>query len=225
MTLGRMLRPVLVCLAALGAGLATSSCGMVDSDPHRFENMAESVADISLDSETAHAIPVSHTAAESGLRPVVSGPIRVEVMDPHDLWDARDAAAMGLRGAVAHVIPVADTATETVKSARVERAVTTVREPPAMRPVITREAPSVSAGPRTTIQLGAYGSEAAAQAAWSRVNSGPARQALKGLAPIFEATQVQGRAYTRLKVAAPASAAMTICHAAQITDPWCARHG
>ena len=49
MTPRLIIRPVLACLAAG----ALSACGMVDSDPHRFENLAETVAAIPLDGPAA----------------------------------------------------------------------------------------------------------------------------------------------------------------------------
>ena len=64
MTPSRMLRPVLLGLA----GLATSSCSLVEGDPHRFESMAQYVADIPLD---GGARPV-RTSQESGLRPAIA---------------------------------------------------------------------------------------------------------------------------------------------------------
>ena len=82
MTPSLILRPVLACLAAA----ALSACGMIDSDPHRFESMAEAVAAIPLDDEGGAA------PAEAGLRPA----LKVEVMDPHALWDARDGGLRGL---------------------------------------------------------------------------------------------------------------------------------
>jgi len=224
MTPGRMLRPVLVCLA----GLATASCGMVEGDPHRFESMARSVAEIPLDGsprrDRAGTQRVVHTAAESGLRPGMSdgkAPLRVEIMDPHDLWDARDG---GLRGAIEReTSQMAGAAAPVVARAMVQQVsdrLATRAEPEPMRPAIH---PASTHAERTTIQLGAYSSEAAARAAWARVSTGAASQSLKGLSPMFEAVQVNGRALTRLKVAAPAATAAAICRAAQVNDPWCAR--
>ncbi|MDP2118147.1 MAG: SPOR domain-containing protein, partial [Brevundimonas sp.] len=92
---------------------------MIDSDPHRFENLANAVAAIDLDGQLAFA-PPSRTAVESGLRPA----LRVEVLEPHALWDARD----GLNAAVERAAPrlvaaaapaVADAVAQQV-SARVE---------------------------------------------------------------------------------------------------------
>ena len=45
MTPSFLIRPVLV----IAAAATLSACGMVDADPHRFENMARAVAAIPLD--------------------------------------------------------------------------------------------------------------------------------------------------------------------------------
>ena len=210
----------MVCVSAL----ATASCGMVEGGPNRFENMARSVAEVRLDGSTD--APVL-TAPEKGLRPAFAstdtaaptqgpGRLKVEVMDPHDLWDARDA---GLRGAITQASTRAvEAAAPMVAEAVVRRVSTRIAEAAPMRPAIAQ--PAVA---RTTIQLGAYSSPEAARAAWIDVSSGAARSALKGLAPVFETVQVNGRPFTRLKVAAPAAAASAICRAAEVTDPWCAR--
>jgi len=224
MTPGRMLRPVLVCLA----GFVTASCGMVEGDPHRFESLARSVADIPLDGaparDRAKPLPVVHTAAETGLRPAMvdsKAPLRVQIMDPHDLWDARDG---GLRGAIEReTSQMAEAAAPAVARAMVRQVSDRIApraEPEPMRPAIHQTAAQAD---RTIIQLGAYSSEAAARTAWARVSKGAASQALKDLSPMFEAVQVDGRALTRLKVAAPAATAAAICRAAQVNDPWCAR--
>ncbi|WP_395650210.1 SPOR domain-containing protein [Brevundimonas sp.] len=218
-----MLRPVLVCVSAL----ATASCGMVEGDPNRFENMARLVAEVPLDGSTD--APTA-TAREQGLRPAFAshetaphtsspGRLKVEVMDPHDLWDARDA---GLRGAITQgATRAVEAAAPAVAEAVVQRVSDRIAEAAPMRPAIARAATPTAA--RTTIQLGAYSSPEAARAAWTDVSSGAARSALKGLTPVFEAVQVNGRPFTRLKVAAPAAAASAICRAAEVTDPWCAR--
>ena len=229
MTPGRMLRPVLVCLA----GFVTASCGMVEGDPHRFESLARSVADIPLDGapprDRSGPLPVVHTAAETGLRPAMvdsKAPLRVQIMDPHDLWDARDGGLRdgGLRGAIEReTSQMAEAAAPAVARAMVRQVSDRIApraEPEPMRPAIHQTAAPAD---RTTIQLGAYSSEAAARTAWARVSKGAASQALKGLSPMFEAVQVDGRALTRLKVAAPAATAAAICRAAQVNDPWCAR--
>lgn len=209
MTLSRMLRPVLLGLT----GLATTSCGMVESDPHRFESMAQAVADIPLAGEPRSV----RTAAETGLRPAfaetdtVVNPraLRVEVMDPHDLWDARDA---GLRGAVVAATPAIIEAAAPVVAQRV------AAELPA------RIAPAVEdAVEHATIQLGAFASRDAAQRAWSRIAS--AGHGVAGLSPVFETAHVDGRELTRLKVVTPAHAARSVCRAADAADLGCLRRG
>ena len=221
MTPSRMLRPVLVCLALSAAGLTTASCGMMDS-PNRFQSMAEKVADIPLDGRSAAS--ERQTAEDLGLRPATSpqhpadGALRVEVMDPHDLWDARD----GLRGAIRRET---EAAAPVVARTVVQQAVTRIEtEASQLRPAIASEpAKAAFVQARTTIQLGAYSSQEAARSAWTRVSAGAAKTALSGLSPLYEAVEVNGRPLTRLKVSAPADTAVAICRAAQVTDPWCAR--
>jgi len=204
----------------------TASCGMMDN-PNRFQAMAEKVADIPVDGEPAAARV--QTAQELGLRPAIAedadpapraaAPLRVEVLDPHDLWDARD----GLRPAMRRAAPaVVQAAAPVVARAVVQQAAIRVEEASAgLRPAMISE-PSQKTE-MSTIQLGAYSSEAAARLAWGRVSQGAARAALSGLSPHFEAVEVNGRPLTRLKVSAPAQTAVAICRAAQVTDPWCAR--
>ena len=212
MTPSRMLRPVLLGLA----GLATSSCSLVEGDPHRFESMAQMVADIPVDGA---ARPV-RTAAESGLRPAMAatgavvnpGALRVEVMDPHDLWDARDA---GLRGAVTAAAPaVIEAAAPVVAEAVVQRV---SAEMPTRRLQPAREVA------RTTLQLGAFASPAAAQRAWGRIAD--AGHGVAELTPVFEAVEVDGRSLTRLKVSAPVDAARAVCRAADAARLGCLRRG
>lgn len=214
------LRPV---LAVLLVGL-TAGCGMVENDPHRFERLAERVAAIPLDRSPSERRPA--TAAEVGLRPAHAPPLRVEVMSPHALWDAREA---GLRGAVTQVATEAATAaapaliqaaTETMT-----RAVADAAPPlrPAHRPVESR--PAAVERPAALVQLGAFGSEAAARAAWARLKQGAAAPHLSGLSPVFETVEVNGRALVRLKAPAPAQGAAAVCAAAGIDDPWCRRAG
>ena len=214
MTPSLTLRPVVALVAAVGL----NACGMIDSDPHRFENLANSVAAIDVDGKRAGA-PPPRTAAEAGLRPA----LRVEVMDPHALWDARD----GLDGAVERVAPrlvaaaapaVADAVVRQV-SARIDAASSRA----GLRPALPSSRPTAPRANRGLVQLGAYSSEAAARSAWSRLKSGEAAWALKGLSPVYEGVEVGGRRLTRLKVTAPAAGAAAVCAAAGIDDPWCNR--
>ena len=210
MTPSLIIRPVLACLAAA----TLSACGMVEADPHRFETMAEAVAAIPLD-EPREAAPVdavaARTAAEAGLRPA----LKVEVMDPHALWDARDGGLRGLaeqqgqRIAAAAAPAVADAVVREV-SDRIDGAAARA----GLRPAKTPAAAPPAAG--KLVQIGAYSSEAAARAAWARLD-------LDGLSPVFEAVEVGGRRLTRLKVRAPAARAAAVCAAAGIDDPWCHR--
>ncbi|WP_428148979.1 SPOR domain-containing protein [Brevundimonas sp.] len=209
-----MLRPVLLGLA----GLATSSCSLVESDPHRFESMAQAVADIPLDGGTR---PV-RTAAETGLRPALAvtetvvnpGALRVEVMDPHDLWDARDA---GLRGAVERAAPALIGAAAPMVAEAVVQRVSAEMPTNRIAPPVER------AIQRTTLQLGAFASPAAARRAWSRIAD--AGHGVAELSPTFEAVEVDGRSLTRLKVVAPADAARAVCRAADAARLGCLRRG
>jgi hypothetical protein len=218
MTPSLLIRPVLACAAAA----ALSGCGMVDADPHRFESMAEAVAAIPLDGQVKASparTPVVRTAAEAGLRPA----LRVQVMDPHALWDARDGGLRGMaeeqgQRLAAAAAPVMAEAVVRNVSARIDSAVVQT----GLRPA--KPAPA-AASPRAggLVQIGAYSSKAAAEAAWSRLASGGAAWAVDGLTPVFERVEVGGRQLTRLKVRAPAAGAAAVCAAAGIDDPWCHR--
>ena len=217
MTPSLLIRPVLVLLAASGL----SACGMVDSDPHRFETLAEAVAAIPLDSAPAATRVAHQSAAEAGLRPA----IRVEVLDPHALWDARDAELNGIaqqvgsRLVAAAVPAVADAAVQEV-SARIDDA----SQRAGLRPAFhARPTTPAAAKGRSLVQLGAYSSAASARSAWSRLKSGQAAWALEGLSPVYEAVEIGGRTLTRLKVQTPAAGAGALCAAAGVDDPWCRR--
>lgn len=209
MTPSLLIRPVL----AIAAAATLSACGMVEADPHRFENMARAVAAIPLDGQAERAeTPVVRTAAEAGLRPA----LKVEVMDPHALWDARDGGLRGLaeeqgqRFAAAAAPAVADAVVRDV-STRIDSAAARVGLRPASAP-----RPAAPRAGGKLVQIGAYSSEAAARAAWARLD-------LDGLTPVYEAVEVGGRRLTRLKVNAPAAGAAAVCAAAGIDDPWCHR--
>ena len=214
MTPSLIIRPVL----ALVAAAALSACGMVEPNPHRFEDMAEAVAAIPLDGPTTvQARPaVVRPAEQAGLRPAQ----RVEVMDPHALWDARDgdlratAAEQGQRLAAAAAPAVADAVVQQV-SARIDSAAARAGLRPAQPPA-PRSRPAAVASHAKLVQLGAYSSEAAARAAWARLD-------LDGLTPVFESAEVGGRRLTRLKVRTSAATAAAVCAAAGVDDPWCRR--
>jgi hypothetical protein len=209
-----IIRPVVVLVSAV----ALNACGMIDSDPNRFENLANSVAAIDLDGGRA-AAPSSRTAADAGLRPA----LRVEVMDPHALWDARD----GLDGAVERAAPrFAAAAAPAVADAVVQQVSTRIDAASSragLRPAIVSRPPRPARNGRGLVQLGAYSSPAAARLAWTRLKSGEAAWALEGLTPVYEDIQTGGRRLVRLKVATPAAGAAAVCAAAGIDDPWCNR--
>jgi hypothetical protein len=214
MTPGLILRPVVVLVMAVGL----NGCGAIDSDPHRFENLAASVAAIELDS--GRPAPV-RTAAEAGLRPA----LRVEVMDPHALWDARDGLDVAVERAAPRLVAAAAPAVADALVQQVSTRIDTAASRAGLRPARIDPLPT-SRGARPSaglVQLGAYSSEASARSAWTRLRSGEAAWALKGLAPVYEGVEVGGRHLTRLKVPAPAAGAAAVCAAAGIDDPWCHR--
>lgn len=225
MTPRLMIRPVLVSLAA---AVALTACSAAESEPDRFEAMAESVAAIPLD-DAGRRDAAGRRSGDAVPRPDV----RVEVMDPHALWDARDAD-MGAaveraapRIAAAAAPAVAEAVVERV-STRIDAAAARVGLQPAndSEPVVAAPRPPSAAAPTASgglVQLGAWSSEAAARAAWDRLSRGEAAWALDGLTPVYEQVEVNGRSLTRLKVRAPASGAPAICAAAGIDDPWCRR--
>ena len=201
MTPAKATRPVLIALSLILAG-----CGAGEGEG-RFEALADHVAaiDVPLKSEGAK------TAKEGGTRSNGFSPVQVAVMDPHDMWDARDAQA-GLRTIVATAsAPVVEAAAPVVAKAVGEQI------PAGMRPAPTPPA----SGP--LVQLGAYGSEATARQAWARLSR---TEALSGLIPAFETVDVGGRSVTRLKVTLEADhSPAEVCRAAGVDDPWCRRAG
>lgn len=214
MTPSLLLRPVVVLIAAAGL----NACGMVNSDPHRFENLANSIAAIDLGGQNAFP-PPSRSAAETGLRPA----LRVEVLEPHALWDARD----GLDAAVERAAPrIAAAAAPAVASAVVEQVSARVDSASAragLRPVLAARLSATPSADQTLVQIGAFSSQAAARSAWLRLKSGEAAGALSGLSPVYEEVEIGGRRLTRLKVVTPAVGAAAVCAAAGIEDPWCNR--
>lgn len=197
MVLRSLIRPVLVVLA----GSALSACGAVESDPARFENLARMVSDVPVSLERPGEVKPPRSAAEIGLRK--AEPLRVQVLDPHDLWDARDGLAPAVVKAATPVL--AEAAVDEVK-----------RRTADLRPATL---PTRAGGTRL-VQLGAFSSRAGAEAAWAKLKG---QDALSGLTPRFEPVTVGGRQLVRLKVSAPAEAASAICAAARVDGPWCAR--
>ena len=215
MQFSSLFRPVLVCILASSAG----ACGMVDSDPNRFENLAARVADIPVTMDRpgeARAQPL-RTAAETGLRSA-RAPLKVEVMDPHELWDVRDDMMQDavVRAAPAVIEAAAPIVVEAAAREVQSRIPPRVSQQRGLRPAVARPSGRL-------VQLGAFASRDAAHAAWARLKSGQAARYLADVQPLYEAVQVNGRHLVRLKVPAPAAGAAAVCAAARISDPWCTR--
>ena len=214
MTPAEATRPVLIAIT-VAAAAALTGCGLGEGERIRFQGMAEQVAAIDVPLER-QAPARRRDAADSGLRLARFSPVKVAVMDPHDMWDARDAQDAGLRGAVAWAArPVQEAAEPLV-----------VRGGPRDTPEATARPPLGVAAPHgetRTIQLGAYSTEAGARQAWTRLK---AQADLSTLSPVFESVEIDGRVLTRLKVGPiPTEAAAAFCQAAQVADAWCARQG
>lgn len=195
-------------LAALLAG-----CGMTEADPHRFESVADQIAAIPLSPRSAaprREPSGPRNAEEAGLRP-----LKVELLTPHQLWDARD----GLTTKAAAMLPAMPQVFHDPETPADGQAIS----PPAAKPLRghasqpAKAAPAPSSG--ALIQLGAYASQASAQAAWDRLGQG----ATTGLSPVFEPVEVNGRRLIRLKVRAGSAQAKALCAKAAAADPWCVR--
>lgn len=224
MPMQNAIRPVLTPAVLLIAAAGLSGCGRLD-EPVRFETLAERIAAIPVDTE-ANYRTYPQSAEEAGLRPA-SAPLRVTVMEPHAMWDARDAM-MG--GAVDRVGPAIGPMAAEIARHQVQRQVGAAMQrasqpmTPVQQGTSLRPAGSVLQNQASQwVQLGAFSSQSAAQAAWSRLANGNARVVLQGMAPTFEAVEVEGRELVRLKVRAPTASARQICVAAQISDQWCHR--
>ena len=207
MTPARATRPVPIA-AALALSLALAGCGVGVEDDGGFEALADHVAAIDVPLSPGGSEPKSAGMARTG----GFSPVQVAVMDPHDMWDARDAQN-GLRVMTARVVePVAESGKPIAVKAAAERTTARLRG---------AEPPSAPEGP--LVQLGAYASEAAARQAWARLSRDPA---LGALTPRFETVTVGERTLTRLKVGATGEASsVEVCRAAGIDDPWCRRAG
>lgn len=197
MTPIRFNRPAFVALGLAVPLLA--ACGRGEPDPHRFETMARTVVDIKAPLSPGLYDDARPPSRAAGLRPAMS-PLKVELMTPHELWDARDGVA---REAVVETAP-----------ALVEQAVAST----ASRLGLS-SAPEPAASEGRVIQLGAYASEREARLAWARVAD---REALAGFSPILQVAEVNGRRWVRLRVGpVPAERAGAVCAAAGVDDPWC----
>ena len=218
MTPAEATRPFLILVA-----LSLVGCGAVDADPHRFRALSDQVAALDVPLEPpgrGDAVPGRPARAhDAGLRPATFSPVKVSVMSPVEMWDARDAQAQGLRDALkpmATAMRSHNTSAPEPEPTPAAETTTVERPKPALRPAV------IHAEGRT-VQLGAYSSEAGAREAWRRLK---VRADLGQLSPVYETVQVEGRVLTRLKVGPiPAEQAADLCRAAQVSDPWCRRAG
>lgn len=183
-----------------------SGCGMAEADPHRFEGVADQIAAIPLisEAEPARAAAASRKDDEPARRP-----LKVELLTPHQLWDARD----GLTSKAAAVLPAMPSV---FIDPEAPPAVQAAQQQQAAKPL--RPVAAAAAAPAVLIQLGAYASQASAQAAWERLGQGG-----HGLSPVFEPVEVKGQRLVRLKVRAGSAQAKALCERAAASDPWCVR--
>jgi hypothetical protein len=213
MTPGVRLRKAVIVLPLL----ALAGCGGMEPEQGRFESLARMVAAVEVPARPGET--AARSSGDVGLRPAV----RVEVMEPHELWDARDA---GLRGAIETAAPaLVEAAAPAVQAAAVgavQQAVdqTLGRAGPAREPAAAA-APARAAASLATIQLGAFSSAAAAEAAWAEVARGPAASLTAGLQPMYSTVQVNDRTFTRLRVRLSGDQAARLCRLAEVSDPWC----
>ncbi len=187
-------------VALAAAALTLAGCGVNEADPNRFETLAQSVASIPVSAEDEGEARPTVTPDQPRER---AAPLKVELMTPHELWDARE-------GVTARV--------------RLASAATPTNDPDPETPPAAVAAPQ-PATPVRQVQLGAYSSEDGARAAWARLSRGPGGAALSGLQPAYEAVEVGGRRLIRLKVAASVEQAQALCRDLAASDPWCARSG
>lgn len=214
MTPAEATRPFLILVA-----LSLAGCGAVDADPHRFRALGDQIAALDVPLEApgrgGAASDRADHSHDAGLRPATFSPLKVSVMSPVEMWDARDAQAQGLRDALK---PMATTAMRPQNASAPPAVETATVEAsgPGLRPAVLH-------AEGRTVQLGAFSSAAGAREAWSRIK---ARVDLGELSPMYETVRVEGRTLTRLKVGPiPANQAADLCRAAQVSDPWCRRTG
>ncbi|HEY4587266.1 MAG TPA: SPOR domain-containing protein [Brevundimonas sp.] len=203
-----MVQPVLhrlpLAVAFSAGALTLASCGVNERDPHRFEALAQSVAAIPVSAEGEGEATASAAAASAPRQR--AAPLKVELMTPHELWDAREGLGRVRR-----------------TSAATPAAASAYPDFEAPAPAVPTERPSTPTARH--VQLGAFSSEEGARAAWSRLRRSAGGAALSGLQPAYEAVEVGGRRLVRLKVAATPEQAQILCRDLAASDPWCARSG
>lgn len=202
-------------ISLLSTGLA--GCGVSETDANRFEVAASRIAAIPLE-------PKADDVALQTAPKAIKDPLRVELMTPHQLWDARDGVKV--RPAKLITLGEDDLASNVGEGTEPVSPVvrTGVQKAAEMAPVLAKAAAQSASNSGTQsglqgghmIQLGAYANQAAAQNAWGQLGT-----VTQGLSPVFEPATVNGRSLVRLKVRAQSAQARTLCDLVAASDSWC----
>lgn len=196
------------------SGLLSGCSADSSQDSSKFERWADQVSTLPL-------LPEDDMPRQREERvdvvPASDGKIRVELMTPHQLWDAREGpikvpSTMDMVEASAPVIAAA-----AARQAAPSAPPATVA--PAPRPAVVQSAPPAAAPSSKLIQLGAFGTQDGAKAAWTRISGQNAR--LRAITPRYEPVVVGERTLVRLRVNATPDQAQILCQAAALNDPWC----
>ncbi|KAK0360872.1 hypothetical protein LTR94_025637 [Friedmanniomyces endolithicus] len=91
MTPAEAQRPVPIVIAVLAA-LTLTACGGEDAQPRSFQTMAQDVADIHIPMDPPQGRQNDRPPSrDREARPHGFAPMKVALMTPHEMWDARDA--------------------------------------------------------------------------------------------------------------------------------------
>lgn len=197
-------------LIAPALTLLLSACdGSVASDGTTYENWAQSVSTIPLTpASNGGTAPAKEIPLKAPPKPENDNRLRVELLTPHQLWDARDGP---LNVPTLQVVEVLSPAEAPVSAPQ-----TRTTPPQASTP----QTPASDASTKL-IQLGAYSTEQGARQAWQRLKEASGNATLAGLQPQYQSVEVAGRQLVRLRVAASDGQARTLCQALASNDPWC----
>lgn len=204
------LRSVLLLASASLLLSSVAGCkGQTPDDQSPYARWAEQVSSIPLLPEAdAPSLP----SAPKTTKDDAPAPLKVELLTPHQLWDARNGPLN------VPTIEVNDAVTTALKAA--------ASQPPTASPaapVTPASAPATSPSTTRLVQLGAFSSQQSAQTAWQRIaNLNPS---FKALQPQYEQAVVGEKNLVRLRVYTSPQQALILCEAAGLTDPWCTRPG
>lgn len=192
--------------------LLTAACDPAASgDGTRYQKWAETVSTIPLDPASDQGETSQHSLAlETAPPPASDKRLRVELMTPHQLWDARNGPLkVPTMEVLENVSP-----TELVTT---NHAATTPRSIPAPTPSASLPVPTAT----KLIQLGAFSNDEGARNAWKQVQAALGTNGSAALQPRYETVEVAGRQLVRLRVAASDADALRLCQALASNDPWC----